>query len=148
MKPLVLYYSRTGNTRAVARIIAGLEKADIEEIRETKPMGYLGSGIAAWRKKKSAIMPLKSDVDSRSRIYIGQPVWAWTMVPAVRTLAETCSFAGKDIRLFCTMEGSGGERCLKETEKLTGPARAKGVFRKPMDNLEHARRLAERLVRS
>ena len=59
MKVLVVYYSRTGNTRFVAEAVAQSLKADIEEIRDRKNrmgiFGFLRCGYEAIFKKLTDI---------------------------------------------------------------------------------------------
>jgi flavodoxin len=121
MKSLVLYYSRTGTTKMVAGMFAEEAKADIEEIIDKKdrsgPVGWIAAGRDAMRKKTTEIGPLKKKMDDYDTIFIGQPVWGWTMVPAIRALADKYDFKGKKIALFCTMDGSGDKGCFEETRK-------------------------------
>lgn len=134
---LVLYYTRTGNTKLVAEEIAKQEKADIEEIKEGKDrkgvIGYVAAGRDAMQKKASEIKPLESDLSKYDTIYIGQPVWAWNAVPAVRGLLKKYDFKGKRVALFCTMNSSGDDGCFKETRKLLLGAKMLGdkAFVKP-----------------
>jgi flavodoxin len=59
MKTLVVFYSRTGNTRKVGKEMTKHLKADIDEIVDKKRrcgiLGWLGSGKDALRKKLTEI---------------------------------------------------------------------------------------------
>jgi len=122
MKSLVLYYSRTNKTKYVAEKIAQELKADIERITEKKDrtgmLGYLSAGRDAMTKKGSVVNPIKSRIDDYDTIIIGQPVWGFTMVPAIRTFCNKHNLKDKRIGLFCTMDGSGDVGCFKETRKF------------------------------
>lgn len=54
MKSLVVFYSRTGNTRRVAEMIAGEMKADLQELVDKKsrkgPIALLRAGRDAIKK--------------------------------------------------------------------------------------------------
>jgi len=117
MKTLVLYYSRTGNTKFVADEIAKKLGADIEEIAEAEDRkglrGYLRAGKETLLKSKSKIKPLKHKIEDYDVIYIGQPIWAWNVIPPIRGLLHRYRFTGKKVGLFCTMGGSGDKRCFK-----------------------------------
>ena len=62
MKALVVYYSRTGNTKHVAEMIAGALKADLEELVDKRGregfLGYLRSGRDAIRDKTTELKSL------------------------------------------------------------------------------------------
>ena len=136
MQHLVLYYSRTGRTALVAKSIAERLGCDIEGIEENKDrrgiFGYIIGGYEAIAKKSSSIGKLKQQPEKYDSIIIGQPVWGGMLVPAVRTLLKKHDLAPKQVALFATMDGSGGERCNRKTEELIGkPAAAKAVFVKP-----------------
>lgn len=136
MKSLVLYYSRTGNTRFVAEETARLLKADCEQIAENKhragALGYIAAAKDAFMRRNAEIRPLKSDIQAYELVVIGQPVWSFNMVPAVRSLLRKHRLCRK-VALFCTMDGSGAERCFSETMKqlLAAKIVACKAFRKP-----------------
>jgi flavodoxin len=123
MKSLILYYTRTGETKYVAEILAKEIETDvdIEKVIDTKKrkgaLGYISAGKDAMTKKVGDISPIKSNIDDYDRIFIGQPVWGWTMVPAIRGLLDKYKIKNKNVVLFCTMGGSGDEGCFKETRK-------------------------------
>ena len=112
-KVLVLYYSQTSNTKAVAEQIADALKADIEEIVAVNP--YDGDFRATidrcLEEQKEGILPdiepLKVDVAAYDVIFLGFPVWFGTYAPPVAKWLGEVSLAGKKIVPFCTF-GSGG----------------------------------------
>ena len=112
-KILVLYYSQTGNTKAVAEQIATQIKADIEEILPTDPYnGDFKETIDRCQKEMEqgvipSINPIKSNINDYDVIFIGYPVWFGTYAPPVTALLNTVDFSGKKIVPFCTF-GSGG----------------------------------------
>ncbi|MEM4267500.1 MAG: flavodoxin [Candidatus Woesearchaeota archaeon] len=122
MQTLVIYYSRTGNTRLVAEMIAKELNADIEEIVDKTSregvLGYLRAGRDAIRKKMTRIESIKKKPEKYDTIIIGQPVWGWTMVPALRTFLSKYDIGRKRVALFCTMGSSGDKKCFAETEKM------------------------------
>jgi len=122
MKSLVLYYSRTGNTRRVAKKIASLLGAEEEEIKDVKKrsgfLGYVGAGIDALFSKPTQIAPLAHNVADFDLIVIGTPVWAGRMTPAVRTFLQRSELRGKKVALFCTTGGIGVEGTIKGMVKL------------------------------
>lgn len=115
MKALVVYYSRSGNTKAVAELIARAASADLEALVEIGVnrkglLGYLRSGRGAMSKKKSKIeTPSKNPADY-DMVFVGTPVWGWNLVPAVRSYLGQTDFGSTPIALFCTMSSSGQEK--------------------------------------
>ena len=112
-KMLVLYYSQTGNTKAVADEIATKLGADIEEIVAVNP--YDGDFQATIERCKQEheqgnipdIQPIKTDLANYDIIFLGFPVWFGTYAPPVQKFLLGADLSGKKIVPFCTF-GSGG----------------------------------------
>jgi flavodoxin len=149
MKTLILFYSRTGKTKFVAEMIAKQLNAETEELVDKTDRrgikGWIISGRDAMRKRSTEIAPLGKDIRKYDTILIGQPVWGWAMVPAVRGLCQKYDFAGKKVALFCTMDGSGDKGCFEETTKLIPKAKIVGMqaFLKPRKDEKKAAEIAE-----
>ncbi len=122
MKTLVVYYSRTGMTKKVGEEIAGLLKADSEEIIDLKKrsgaIGFMVSGKDAMQNKLAKIKPIEKDPKKYDRIIIGTPVWGSNMAPAIRTYLTDNKLDGKKINFFCTAGGSGMGKAFTAMEKL------------------------------
>lgn len=122
MKCLVVYYSRTGITRTVARYLAEKLDADVEELIDTKnrkgPLGFVIAGKDAALKKLVPIEPPKTKPAEYDLVVIASPVWANTMSSAVRMyLTEH----GKDIRraaLLSTTHTSGAEESQRDMKVM------------------------------
>ena len=112
-KTLVLYYSQTSNTKAVAEEIATKLGADIEEIVAVNPYdGDFQATIERCMQEREQgvtpdIQPIKADLTQYDVIFIGYPVWFGTYAPPVATFLATVDLSGKKIVPFCTF-GSGG----------------------------------------
>ena len=112
-KMLVLYYSQTGNTKAVATEIATKLEADIEEIVPVQLYdGDFQATIERGKKELDEgafpeIQPIKADVTKYDVIFIGYPVWFGTYAPPVITFLNQVDLNGKKLVPFCTF-GSGG----------------------------------------
>ena len=112
-KILVLYYSQTQTTQAVAEAIANALGADIEAIEAAVPYdGDFGATIARSQKEAAEgvvceIKPLSVDVKDYDVIFLGYPIWFGTYAPPVAGLLNTVDLSGKKIVPFCTF-GSGG----------------------------------------
>lgn len=119
-KALVLYYSQTSNTKAVAEEIATRLGADIEEIVATTPYdGDFQATIARCMQEreqgvKPEIQPLKADLAAYDVVFIGFPVWFGTYAPPVAALLEQVDLKGKKVVPFCTFGSGGLESSVKD----------------------------------
>lgn len=112
-KILVLYYSQTGATKAVAeefstQLGADLCSFDVEEAYD----GDFDQTVARCIKERESgfiptLKPLGVDVAGYDVIFLGYPVWFGTYAPPVASLLQGEKFEGKTIVPFCTF-GSGG----------------------------------------
>ena len=130
MKALVVYYSRTGNTKRVAEMIAGALKADLEELVDKRGregfLGYLRSGRDAIRDKTTELKSLQHQPGDYDLIFGGTPVWASRPAPAVRAFLESQDLSGKKAALFCTMASRGEETTLSTMRSLLPQAELVG----------------------
>lgn len=126
MKTLVVYYSRDGHSRKVAQAIADALKCDIEEIKETQSrtgiIGWIMAGGDACRKKIVPIAEFSKNPADYDLVVIGTPIWAWTMVPAIRSWLDKFGKNLKQVAFFATMGGSGDKKAFAQMEELCGKA--------------------------
>lgn len=112
-KALVVYFSKTGNTRAIAQEIHRAVGGDIFEVRTVQayPEAYRATvDIARKEQDENARPALATDMDSIAQydtIFIGYPNWWGTLPMALFTFLEGKDFNGKTVVPFCTHEGSG-----------------------------------------
>lgn len=112
-KVLVLYYSQTSNTKAVAQEIATKLNADIEEIVSMNPYsGDFKETIERCKNEQQAGIvpenkPLKADISKYDVIFLGYPIWFGTYAPPVEAFLNKVDLSGKKVVPFCTF-GSGG----------------------------------------
>jgi len=124
VKTLVVFYSRTGNTRRVAQSLARELGAETEKITEpvsrTGFRGFFSSGRDAFMKRLTPIEPLSFDPAGYDLLVLGTPVWAGTMASPVRTFLQQNAGKLKNVAFFCTLGGGGHERPLRHMEELAG----------------------------
>ena len=120
MKTLILYYSYSGKTKAVAEELAKNEPADIEEIRDVKRPGklkaYTAGIVASIRGKAWKIQPLGLNMADYDRLILLSPVWASNPTPAVNALLELLP-AGKTISVKMISQ-SGISECKERLESI------------------------------
>jgi len=106
VKALVVYYSRTGNTRTVGQEIAAALGADVEELKDGKnragPIGFLLSGMEAKRKTPVQLEELTHNPTEYHVVVVGSPVWANDMCSPVRTFLAQHKTALNKVAWFCT----------------------------------------------
>lgn len=103
MTYLVVYYSRTGNNRAIAESIANQLSADIDEIVDKKNrqgrLNWLLAGKDSRSGKLTEIEYQKNPQDYDT-IIIGSPIWAWNPIPPLRTYLQQVDLSGKRVAFF------------------------------------------------
>lgn len=124
MKVLIVYYTRTNTTDKVAQKLAEKLNADVEKlVDETNRdwvIGYLKAGRDASIKKLTVINDLKYDPSKYDIVILWTPVWAFTIVPAIRTYVHNNDEQIHNMACFCTMWSSGESKVYSELAKLTG----------------------------
>ena len=116
-KKLVAYFSASGTTAAVARILAEAAEADLYEIKPQTP--YTRADLN-WQDKKSRSSVEMNDksfrpplanrdahVEDYDTIFLGFPIWWYTAPTIINTFLEGYDFSDKTIILFATSGGSG-----------------------------------------
>ena len=116
MSDLVVYYSRTNNTKLAAQTIQQETGADLLEIKDKKnrsgPLGFLIGGFDAFREKTTEIEYDKVDLKQYDTVYIGTPVWASKPTPAIIQFLRENDLGGVKAVTFCTTGGSGDESTI------------------------------------
>jgi len=133
MRTLVVYYSKSGNTRRVAEEIQKALGGDTEELVEVGAkrsglFGFLFAGRDAMRGRPSKIEPTKRSPADYDLVFIGSPVWGWNLVPAVRSYLASADLKAKPVAFFCTMGGSGAEKTFASMQELAREAKLLGTL--------------------
>ncbi len=110
---LIVYYSHSGNTRALARLIQHQTGGDLLEIEPVVP--YPADYDAVVKQAKEELQagyqpPLKTGVvnpESYDVILAGSPNWWNTLAPPLHTFLSQGDLSGKIIAPFITHEGTG-----------------------------------------
>lgn len=113
---LVVYFSRTGNTKELALKMADYLNADTFEIEAADP--YTDEDIAYYtdcradREQKDPTARPKiankiADIGSYDTIVLGYPIWHGMAPKIIYTFLESYDFSNKTIAPFCTSASSG-----------------------------------------
>lgn len=123
MNVLIIYYSRTGNTRTVAEALAAALQCDKEEIIDTKkrsgPLGYVSSGRDARQESLTVIEDIRKNVSEYDLVITGTPVWAGRVSTPVRTFFHQYKNL-KKVAFFTTQGSDDPGKALKDMEALCG----------------------------
>ena len=121
-KTLVVYHSRSGNTRRVAQRIAEALGADLDEIRIVHPLsgplGYAFCAIEAILGLTPALRPSRLAPDRYDCVVVGTPVWFWSVSSPVRSWLALHGPLRQRVAFFCTMGSSGAERAFASMAAL------------------------------
>jgi flavodoxin len=122
-KTLIVYHSRTGQTRRGAQALAQRIDADLDEIRIVQPLGgalgYTMCAIEAIAGLAPALRPMHSNPAAYGLVLIGTPVWFWSLASPVRSWLEAQPLKRR-VAFFCTMGGSGAQRVFATMAELAG----------------------------
>ena len=124
-KTLVVYFSRSGNTRAIAKEIRELTGSDIFEIEtvDPYPSGYRETTEQAQKELKEDFRPLLRTskvpgLESYDTVFIGYPIWWGRIPPALMTFLDENDLSGKTMAPFCSHGGSRFGSSVDDLRKL------------------------------
>ncbi|MBE7450705.1 MAG: NAD(P)H-dependent oxidoreductase [Kofleriaceae bacterium] len=125
MRTLVVHYSRTGTTRALAHQLADALGADLEELRDPTPRRGLGGGCAArgMRARRGTLVPLaplRHDPAAFDLVVVGTPIWAGAVSSPVRTFLHHHRSHLRGLACFCTGGGGPATRCSRNWSAWPG----------------------------
>jgi flavodoxin len=144
MKTLVIYYTRTGNAKFIAETIAAELGADIEEVIDLKnrqgKLSFISAGRDAMRAKETEIAQTKRTPTNYDLIIIGQPIWAGSPTPAIRTYLNKNDLSGKKVTLFFSDTNLG--QAVEKTKALMPNSTFVGelALPKPLENKEETKK--------
>lgn len=114
MKPIIIYYSHTGNTRSVAEAVLKACDGELVEVTlaggHTVPVAYFLGLFRSMSGKYDPIHPESIDVSTADVVVIGTPVWGRRATPAVRSAVQSLvGCEGKRVVLFATCGAVAGD---------------------------------------
>ncbi|MBR2081567.1 MAG: hypothetical protein IJ876_00905 [Elusimicrobiaceae bacterium] len=112
-KVLVIYYSWTGHTQDIADQIAALTHADTyriqtQEIFESSPAFYARIKKELANKQYPPLAGQMPDIRPYDTIFVGGPVWWYTMSTPLYSFLEQMDFQGKEVIPFSTQGSNPG----------------------------------------
>lgn len=124
-KSLVVYFSRSGNTRVVAGLIQRDQQADLFEI--LPELEYPDDYLETVERSRQEVMsgfhpPLRnavSDISQYDVVFVGFPIWGETAPPAVRAFLSGHDLSGKVVVPFIMHGGYGVGDSLQVVAQLS-----------------------------
>lgn len=107
----IVYYSRTGNTKAVASLLADKLReqqvaVDVIEIEAVKRPGFLSAGRAAMKQQQLPIKNTDVDLGKYDSVIVGSPTWGGCPAPFIATFFSSAkNIKGKKASVFITGGG-------------------------------------------
>jgi len=117
-KTLILYYSRTGNTKLCCEALQKELGADMIEIKDLKNRsggwGFFTGAVGSMFDVHTDLDPVKPDLSPYKNIIIASPIWTGTLSTAIRTLIDKNQFDGKKVLLFTTTNAAEKEKYIEK----------------------------------
>jgi flavodoxin len=123
-KSLIVYFSYTGNTKKIAEYISSKINCDVIEIKTTNPYSKDYNQVVKQGQQEinelyePNIIFENRTLEKYETIFLGNPIWWYTIAPAVRTFLSTSSLDNKTIIPFITNGGYGLGHSLKDIKEL------------------------------
>ncbi len=134
MKTIVIYYSLTGNTGLVAKMIAerlGAETLGLKPEKEIPSKGalkYFCGGKSVMLHEKPKLLNERVALDGYNTLVIGTPVWAGSFTPPIHTFLSENVIKDKSIYLFATCSpGTDTKKCFGNMKEKLSRSRVKGT---------------------
>lgn len=129
IKALIVYYSWSNNTRTMADFIQRYTGYDIEELELVTPYirNYeeLLDQVTEEEKKGylPPLKPLKADLNSYDVIFVGSPLWIYTIASPVMSFLTHHDLSGKTVVPFATRGTSSPGRLYAKFAELCPKSR-------------------------
>ena len=125
MRPIIIYYSRTGTNQKLCQELQKTLNCDMEQIIDKKDRGgiwnYLLAGWDAFSKKLTQIEALKKELPAYDLVIIGTPLWVGTLPPATRTfLRQNKNIIKRIAVISVSMKGKSNRNALAAIEAESG----------------------------
>ena len=130
---LIAYYSWSGNTREIARLIKQETGGTLFEIEPVQPYttDYSAAVVQAREEIRSGFRPeLKAmpDMTSYSVVFLGTPIWCSTMAPPLASFVSRFDLESKIVAPFHTHGGGGGGLFEKDVARMCPNSTVKEGF--------------------
>ena len=119
-KIMILYYSRTGNTKMCCEALQKELRADMIEIKDLTSRaggwGFFTGALGSMFNVHTTINPLNPNLSSYKNIIIASPIWTGTLSTAIRTLIDKNRFDNKQVVIFTTTNAAEKEKYIEKSK--------------------------------
>lgn len=123
MKPIIIYYSRSGNTEKIA--LQAQKDLDCEMIKiepEEAYGNYISSCLRVTKEKRAEVAPAFTtpipDLSTYDTVLLGYPIWAQDLPRFVSEFVSRCDLSNKVVIPFATYGMSGINWTMKHLKEL------------------------------
>ena len=123
-KVLIVYLSRTNNTKTIAEIIQKNVGGTLValELEKPYPENYMATVQQVVRENETGYLPpLKTKIDSIQNydmVFVGFPTWGMKLPPPIKSFLKQYDLSGKTIVPFNTNDGYGIGSSFETVEEL------------------------------
>ena len=153
VKVLVAYYSQSGDTRKIAKLIRQKTDGKIFEIEPVTPYQGEYDAIIEQAKKdaENGVRPplkaLPESLEPYDTIFVGTPNWWSKVAPPVATFLTSCDLSGKVIVPFSSHGGGGAGEIEANIAELCPDSTIKPGFVLPGNTSSRPEDLVEAWLR-
>jgi flavodoxin len=121
---LIAYYSHSGNTREIAKLIQQQVGGTLCEIQPEVPYPTSYDAVVEQAKKeiqdgfRPVLKARPEYIELYDTVFIGSPNWWSTIAPPIVTFLSECDLSGKTVLPFCTHGGGGLGKVARDIAKL------------------------------
>lgn len=113
----IIYFSRDGSTRVLAKLLGEKHDADIIELTEKGKKSGFFKGASKATKKLTVELEGEpyNNIASYKKLYLCTPIWAFNGTPAMNAFIENADFADKEITII-TVKGFAPDGAMGKTQ--------------------------------
>lgn len=121
---LIVYFSRSGNTKKIANLIQQEVGGTLHEIQPETPYPSPYDAVVEQAKGeiragyKPALRSKLDQIEPYDTVFVGSPNWWSTIAPPVATFLSAYDLSGKTLVPFCTHGGGGLGRIDQDIAEL------------------------------
>ena len=127
MNPIIIYYSRSGNTEKLALRVAKDLCCDTIKIEPEEEYGsYIASLFRVIKERSAKVVPKFTspipNLSAYDTVLLGYPIWAYDPPVFVSDFIRQCDLNGKTVIPFSTSGGSNISCTMKTLDSICSGA--------------------------